>query len=149
MPSSRGPTPAQAERMAEVVELRRRRLTQADIARRLGVTQQRVSQIYSQALTLVVAQQVDEHRAEELTLIDDAIADLLPIARDPEATSQRTRVEAWTAIRGWAERKASLLGLDAPKQFEFLTLDAIDAQLRALKAQMGELPVAVPAGHPG
>lgn len=131
MPARRQLTPAQAERLAEVVSLRRQRLTQDEIARRLGISQQRVSQLYSQALAAFPAQQVDEHRAEELLLIDDAISDLLPVARDHDRP--RTAVEAWSAIRGWAERKAKLLGLDAPTRSEVITIDAIDAEIARLK----------------
>ena len=61
---------------------------------------------------------------------------LMGIATDSN-TSVRTRVEAWSAIRGWAERKARLLGLDAPKTQAVLTLDAIDAQIAALEAELG------------
>jgi len=143
----RQPPPESAERMAQIVAMRRQRMTQDAIARKLGISQQRVSQLYSQALAMIPAQQVDEHRIEELTLIDDAIADLLDMAHDHDRP--RTAVEAWNSIRGWAERKAKLLGLDAPTQFEHLTIDAIDAELRMLKAEMGELPPVTPDGHPG
>ena len=80
------------------------------------------------------AQNVDEHRAEELGLIDTAVTDLMGIATD-STTSARTRVEAWSAIRGWAERKARLLGLDSPTKHAVLTLDALDAQIAALEPE--------------
>lgn len=127
-----------AERRAQVVALRRRRLTFDQIGRALGVSKERAWKIYQEALAQVPAAHVDEHRAEELMLIDDAISDLLKIAKDHD--KPRTAVEAWSAIRGWAERKAKLLGLDAPTRHEVLTIDAIDAEIRMLRAQMGELP---------
>ena len=137
MPARIRRTPAAAERLADVVALRRQRLTQADIARQLGISQQRVSQLYAQALAEVPAAQVAEHRAEELMLIDDAIADLLPIARDH--TRPRSAVEAWNAIRGWADRKARLLGLDAParSKVEVITEEMVDAEIRRLETEMG------------
>ena len=137
MPARIRRTPAAAERLADVVALRRQRLTQADIARQLGISQQRVSQLYAQALAEVPAAQVAEHRAEELMLIDDAIADLLPIARDH--TRPRSAVEAWNAIRGWADRKARLLGLDAParSKVEIITEEMVDAEIRRLEATLG------------
>jgi hypothetical protein len=137
MPARIRRTPAAAERLADVVALRRQRLTQADIARQLGISQQRVSQLYAQALAEVPAAQVAEHRAEELMLIDDAIADLLPIARDH--TRPRSAVEAWNAIRGWADRKARLLGLDAParSKVEVITEEMVDAEIRRLEATLG------------
>lgn len=128
----------QAERLAQVVALRRRRLTQDEIARRMGISQQRVSQLYRQALAEIPASQIEEHRAEELMLIDDAIADLMPIARDHDRP--RSAVEAWNAIRGWAERKARLLGLDAPTRnaIEVITSDMVDAEIARLEAELGK-----------
>lgn len=129
------PKIAAAERRAKVVELRRQRLTFADIGKALGVSAQRAHQLYTEALAAIPAMQVEQHRAEELTLIDDAIADLWPIAHDH--TQPRTAVEAWESIRGWAERKAKLLGLDAPVR---VSVDAeqlgreIDAFIAALTA---------------
>lgn len=123
-----------AERRAEVVRLRRSRLRFDEIGQTLGVTKERAWKIYQEALAAIPAQDVEEHRAEELMLIDDAIRGLLPIARDRQHT--RTAVEAWSAIRGWAERKAKLLGLDAPDRHEIITIDAIDRELATLHAQL-------------
>jgi hypothetical protein len=127
-----------AERRAQVVAMRRRRATFDDIGRALGISKQRAHQLYEQAITEIPAQQVDEHRAEELTLIDDAIRNLMVLARDPD-TSSRTKVEAWNAIRGWAERKARLLGLDAPRRqaIEVITTDMIEEEIARLEAKLG------------
>jgi hypothetical protein len=115
--------------------MRRARLTFAQIGDRLGISQQRAGQIYRAALSDIPAQQVDEHRAEELELIDTAVNRLMSIAADPE-TSPRTRVEAWSAIRGWSERKSKLLGLDSPSKHEVITLDAINAEIEKLAAEL-------------
>jgi hypothetical protein len=128
-------TPASAARRVEVIKMRRARLTFAQIGDRLGITQQRAGQLYRDALADVPAQQVDEHRAEELELIDLAVNRLMSIAADPE-TSPRTRVEAWSAIRGWSERKSKLLGLDSPSKHEVITLDAINAEIEKLAAEL-------------
>jgi hypothetical protein len=129
-----------AERRARVVALRRQRLTFDRIGQTLGVTKERAWKIYQEALASIPAADVEEHRAEELTLIDDAISALMRIARTTE--SARTAVEAWNSIRGWAERKASLLGLDAPTRHEFLTIDQIDREIAKLKVQLAEAPAA-------
>lgn len=50
-------------------------------------------------------------------------------------------MEAWNAIRGWAERKARLLGLDAPAKHQFLTMDMIDAEVKRLQVELGILDV--------
>jgi transcriptional regulator with XRE-family HTH domain len=128
-------TPSQADRLAQVVEMRRQRLTQDEIARRLGISQPRVSQLYSKALAMIPAAHVEEARAEELLLIEDALSALLVIARD-EHTSPRTKVEAWTGARGWSERRSKLLGLDAPDRHEYLAISEIDRQLEELKLEM-------------
>lgn len=135
-------SPDTAERMARIVGLRRARASWRDIADELGLSIARVRELYARALVEAPVAEVDEHRAEELVLYDDAVAELLTIARDA-AVSARTRVEAWTSIRGWAERKARLLGLDAPTQV--VTLDAVDAEIARLSA---ELERAAPAEAP-
>lgn len=135
-------SPDTAERMARIVGLRRTRASWRDIAEDLGLSIARVRELYAQALVEAPVAEVDEHRAEELVLYDDAVSELLTIARDVEV-SARTRVEAWTSIRGWAERKARLLGLDAPTQV--VTLDAVDAEIARLSA---ELERATPAEAP-
>jgi len=129
-------TPEQAERRARVVELRRSRLTFDAIGHQLGISSQRAGRIFSDALAALPRHGIDELRVEETELIDHAVNSLMTIATD-NTTSARARVEAWAAIRRWAERKARLLGLDAPKTHAVLTLDAIDAQIAALEAELG------------
>jgi hypothetical protein len=83
-----------------------------DIGRVLGISRQRANALYRQALRDIPAADLNEHRNEELTLIDDACRGLLGIASNVNVTA-RTRVEAYAALARWAERKARLLGLDA------------------------------------
>jgi hypothetical protein len=97
---------------------------------------QRAGRIFHEALAALPRHGIDELRAEETELIDHAVNSLMSIATDSN-TPARTRVEAWSAIRGWAERKARLLGLDAPKTHAVLTLDALDTQIAALEAELG------------
>ena len=127
-----------AERRARVIALRRQRVTFEDIGRLLGVNRARAHQIYLRALGEIPATELSEHRAEELVLVDDAIRDLLKLARDHDRP--RTAVEAWNAIRMWSERKARLLGLDAPtkSRVEVITEDVIEAEITRLEAQLGE-----------
>lgn len=122
-----------AERRAQVLELRRQRLQFDEIGRQLGVSKQRAFQLYQAAIADIPRQQRDQHLAEELLLADDAIADLLAKARNPK--QPRTAVEAWNSIRGWAERKARLLGLDAPAKVE--VSDARRAEIERLAAALG------------
>jgi hypothetical protein len=136
-PSRSGQRVTAAETRARVIELRRRRATFDDIGRALGISRQRAHQIYCRSLAEIPAADLAEHRAEELTLIDDAIRDLMPIARDH--TQARSAIEAWNAIRGWTDRKARLLGLDAPAQhkIDVITEDTVNAEIARLEAQIG------------
>ena len=70
-------TPESAERMRQIVAMRRARMTQDAIAQKLGISQQRVSQLYRRALAEVPAADVEQHRAEELDLIGAMHAEVL------------------------------------------------------------------------
>jgi hypothetical protein len=142
-------TPEAATRDARIVELRRHRIAWQDIAKDVGSTREYVRKRYERIMAKIPQQHVDEHRAEELILIDDAVCDLLTIARDErgENVSHRSRIEAWSTIRAWAERKAKLLGLDAPQQT--ITVDLVDDEIKKLTQEIEKLSVAQGEGHPG
>lgn len=125
------------QRRARAVELRRERRSFAEIGAELGVNASRAYELYSEGLRIAPVANVEQHRAEELELVDAAVRDLLLIARDSANVSARTRIEAWSAIRGWSERKARLLGLDAAVKFEQTPAgeDAHDAELRRMIAE--------------
>ena len=122
---------------ARVLELRRQRWTFVDIAEELGLSRQRAQQLYDSALAEFPAANLEEHRAEELVLIDDATRHLMTIAKDQKA-SHHARIEAWNSIRGWAERKARLLGLDAPERHEVITVAQIDREIARLTAELSD-----------
>lgn len=107
-------------RRARIVEMRRARRTWDDIGRELDVTAQRAHTLYKQALNERPFAQVDEHRAEELELLDLATRRLMVIAVNP-AVTPRTQVEAWNAVRGFSDSRRKLLGLDAPTQVNVTT----------------------------
>lgn len=124
-----------AERRARIVEQRRSRVPFEDIGEALGISAQRAYEIYREAIAAIPAQQVEEHRAEEVDLADHAVRRLVGIAESSK--SDRTRVEAWSAIRQWSERKARLLGLDQPVRVDATVteLDARDAELAQMIAE--------------
>lgn len=135
-------TPAGAERRARIVKMRNARMKWREIGEREGIHPSMAARIYREALAEIPAAAIDEHRAEELELIDTAINRLMAIALNAEVydsgslvVTPRTKVEAWTSIRGWAERKAKLLGLDAPQRHD-ITLDAINAEIAILQAEL-------------
>lgn len=127
----------QQDRKARIIASRRAREPWDAIAATWDITPQRAHQIYRAALDEFPAVQVAEHREEEAGLIDRAIANLLAIAEDDSPTaSARTRVEAWSAIRGWCEHKARLLGLNAPvrKEISVLSESVVDKALAQASA---------------
>jgi methylphosphotriester-DNA--protein-cysteine methyltransferase len=137
-----GRTPETAHAAVRIVELRRQRATWPDIAKAMGMTSSNVRKLYNRALAEIPAQHIDEHRAEELTLIDDATANLMGMALD-EKVSHRSRIEAWNSIRAWAERKAKLLGLDAPTQV--VTIDKVDQEIAALQRELATMDAQIDA----
>lgn len=135
--------------MARIVAARRSRTHWNVIAKNEGLSIARVRALYQKALARnpLTAVQVDEHRLEHTEMADTATKSLLGIAvnnhRDQQGRMQvspRTRVEAWNAIKGWHEYIANLLGLKAPAQLEITTIDALDAQISQLRAELAAMP---------
>ena len=98
-----------AQREALIIERRANRVPFRTIAAEVGVTHQRCVQIFKEACSKVPAEHVQQVRQEESELADRAIGDLLAIAEN-QHVSPRTRVEAWSAVRGWSESKRKLFG---------------------------------------
>lgn len=134
MPAHKLTNEEAAIRKARIVELRRQRRPWDAIGAEFDISAPRAYRIYREALAERPVAQVDEHRAEETELVDLAVRRLMGIAVNPQV-SPRTQVEAWNAVRGFAERKAKLLGLDAP--MTVVTLDALDTEIARLTAELG------------
>ena len=125
-----------AEKRAQVVEMRRSRMSFPEIAEVLGASKQRVHAIYKKALAEVPRTQVEEHLAEELQLIDDAIRDLLLIARDH--SKPRNSVEAWNTVARYIELEARLLDLfpAAKARVQVITEDVVQAEIDRIQAEI-------------
>jgi hypothetical protein len=137
-----------AQRLAEVVRLRRGRMSFDEIGKRLDVDRSVASRMYQEALTHhpLTELQVDEHRVEQLELTDLAVRDLMKIAADSRVdkngralVSPRTRVEAWSAIRSWMEHSAKITGVYAPVKHEHITMDYIEKQIALLEVELGDV----------
>lgn len=140
--------PEDMKRREQIVQMRRARLSFAEIGRRLGITGQRAGQLYRSALAEVPRQAVEEHRIEEAELVDTAVNKLMALAADATVTP-RTRVEAWVAIRGWADRKAKLLALDAeraPETGAVVARSMLGALAAGLQVAYDQLPESLDGG---
>lgn len=128
-----------AERTAKVVEMRRGRASFREIAAAVGCSTQYAHRLYYQALADIPATEVVQARQEECELVDDAVVGLLKIANDPEEAG-RTRVEAWTSLRGWSEHRARLLGLNAPatSRVQLISESDIDAEIARLTRELAD-----------
>ncbi len=75
---------------------------------------------------------VDERTHTETPLVDD-----------------KPTLDAIDRLLKIQDRRAKLLGLDAPKKVEVITIDAIDAEIARLTAELGELAAAEAADAAG
>jgi hypothetical protein len=153
-----------AEHEAVIREMRAQHYSFAQIAAELEIPESKVFSLYRTAMAKhpLSAVQTDEHRMEALETIDIAEYHLMKIAL-ADKTSPRSRIEAWSAIRAWEERRSKLIGMDAPTRHEVLTINGIDAQIAALeteiatRARLGVVDAELvedpggdgPGGHPG
>ncbi len=132
----------------DALALRCEGLTFAAIGTRLGVSLQRAHQLVKDALAAVAAERKDlaEHQLEfELSQIDSVVRGMAP-------KSARGDAKAGAVILKAMERRAKLLGLDAPDKHEHLVdvrklSDAeLDTEIARLAAEAGA-PGAAPAGE--
>ena len=127
-----------------MVQLRRDRASFREIGAELGISPQAAWKAYQKALREVPVADVETLRLEELELVDFAINDLLKLALDHR--KPRYSVESWNTICRWSERRARLMGLDAParKAIEVLTQDVIDKEIERLAVELAEAGGDVP-----
>lgn len=120
-----------AEREAQVIELKAARVPERKIAEQLGISQQRVSQIFTKAIDRIPVKRLDHYREEERQLADAAVESLLGIIADPTTTTTN-KIKSWEAVVKVMERKARLLGLDSATKREIEIYDSSlwEAQIR-------------------
>lgn len=141
----------QEELTASIIEYRRSRVPPPEIAKALDISVAQVNKLYKQALAdhALTAMAIDEHRAEEVELIDAAARELMCIAYDSRQTA-RARIDALLAIVGvCGKAKRELLGLDAPTRSEIRTIGALDAEIAQLEAELNapKKRAQLPRGH--
>jgi hypothetical protein len=160
---------AAADRRARVLQARLAGATFTDIGRQLGVTAQRAYQLHTDALRRTVQEPADQLRAVEAHRLDQLQAHAVEVLRARHVLVQAGRpvldpasgdpyvdhgpvLAAISVLLRVAERRARLLGLDAPAKVdaqvrgEVHSLSAIDAELARLHAELATLDP--PAEHP-
>lgn len=106
---------------------------------RLDAELARLSRLYARVEAILDRHHVTVSNGRVVLLDGETIEDDVPVLH---AVDRLVRIEE--ARRKNGERRAKLLGLEAPQRVEVLTLDAIDAQIRDLNEQLaatdGEAP---------
>ena len=148
--------PDTAERDAEACRLRRDGCTYDHIARELGYADRgEAHKAVQRALVAIVQEAAEEVRAVELDRLDMLWRAGLKVLRAKHVTVQNGKVvmldgeplsddapvlNAIDRLLRIMERRAKLLGLDAPKRVEVLTMDIIDAEIARLSELVGAMP---------
>jgi hypothetical protein len=133
-----------AQRRTQAIGLALAGLSWDAIADKLGYSsRQAAHKDVQRALAQAVAEQTSA--AEELRMVELMRLDRLQAAAWPKAlTGDLKAIE--TCLKIITERR-KLLGLDAPAKLEVITLDAVDAEIRRLEAELAALPGGAEAGE--
>jgi len=116
--------------------MRSRGYTYQQIADNMGCSKPTAYARVQRALAAIPAEAAEEYRRLE----NDRLDTLQAIAMH-EAMTKKS-MQAIDRVLHIMDRRAKLLGLDAPTKTEVITLDAIDAEIRRLETQLGENDVA-------
>ena len=126
---ARRATEEDQERRADVMRLRRQGQTFEAIGEQLGITKQRVHQLYWDTLRKIPAQEVTEYRAEQAERLDEMLRKAYEVLERKHITVSNGKViylddqpmeddaptlMAIKSILQIEERRAKLLGLDTP-----------------------------------
>jgi len=125
-------TEEQAHIDTEALRLRSRGYTYQQIADQMDCSKPTAYARVQRALAAIPAEAVDEYRRLEGERLDG----LLAIATHKAFTQNSLpAIDRCLAIM---DRRAKLLGLDAPVKTEVITLDFIQAEIARLEASLGE-----------
>jgi hypothetical protein len=125
-------TEEQANIDTEALKLRSRGYTYQQIADQMDCSKPTAYARVQRALAAIPAEAVEEYRRLEGERLDG----LLAIATHQAfAKNSLYAIDRCLAIM---DRRAKLLGLDAPTKHEVLTLDAVTAEIQRLEAQLGD-----------
>lgn len=150
-----------AKRDAEAAQLRSRGMSFRAIASELGYSNPGTAHAaVSRALAAVVAEpaaEVREHMVAQLDYLTEKALEVLEAQHvvvqqgrivyqgDKPLTDNAPVLDAIQTLLKIQERRAKLLGLDAPKKVEVITLDWLDAQIAGLSAEVDQRAAAAEA----
>ncbi|MEU7170327.1 hypothetical protein ABZ949_02400 [Micromonospora tulbaghiae] len=161
MPASRAKRAQVANRRAEAVNMRMAGASYQHIADTLGYNSRGAAcQDVSRALEAAIAEQTrtaEVYREEELQRLDLLLAEAWRVMKRAHVTVSHGRVirdddtdepllddgpvlAAIDRVLKIQERRAKLLGLDAPTKVEAITIDALDAEIAKLSAELDKDP---------
>jgi hypothetical protein len=154
-----------AEKDAEAARLRARGQSYREIAAALGYQDDSGSyRAVQRALVATVAEPADELRALQVAQLDMLAQQALGVLEREHISISQGRVmciddvpvpddgpvlAAIDRLLKIQERRAKLLGLDAPSRHEVVSLDALDAEINRLSAELGRTPAVEAAGTEG
>lgn len=146
-------TVEQAEQDAEAARLRSRGRSYPQIAAELGISKQSAQRAVARVLAETVAEAAAEVRQLELDRLDFILQQAIGVLEREHLVVSHGEVvrvnrkpliddapvlQAIDRILAIQTRRAKLLGLDAPKQVEVITVDTIDAEIRRLEQELAE-----------
>ena len=142
-----------AERDAETARLRGRGLSFAEIGKRLGMSRQGATAAHKRALREVVREAAEDVRAVELDRLDTLYRTALGVMAKSHWTVQNGRIVrdadgrpledsgprlgAIDRALKVQERRARLLGLDAPTKNDVRVTDILNSRIEQLAAELG------------
>jgi len=156
---------ATREKDIRALDLRRRGLSYPQIAAETGCSLSTAHAMVQRALADSAREAAEEVRQIEAGRLDDLTRTLNrvllarhivvsqgQVMKHPETgetlTDHDPVIRAVLALVRVSERRAKLLGLDAPTRHEVITMDAVEAEIRKLEAEVGRLPGRAAAGAP-
>jgi cytidylate kinase len=125
------------DRQRQVLTLVARGRTFRQIAAELGISVSQAHRDYEAGLRATLQQPADELRAKEMAVIEVVLEEALRIFLEAGNLNQRIRV--LPGLTSVLERRAKLLGLDAPERrmVEVVSDEAIQAEIRRLTQLAG------------
>lgn len=143
-----------AQRDAEACQLRGRGVTYDEIATQLGFADRsKARQAVERALDQTIREPAEELRMLELQRLDELwrrawailerehqVVQLGKVVRDVNGQAvvdHGPTLQAIDRLLKIQERRAKLLGLDAPTKFEGITMDRLDSEIARLSQELG------------